>query len=416
VRRILDTLRGERRARAFLLTYAQSALGNGMAIVGLLVIAYDREPTAGAITVVLLAYDCPSALLGPLAGALVDRVSRRWCIVASDIVRAGAFVGIALVHSIEATAAFTLLAGAATALYAPAALAALPSLVERERVPAVTSLYGGLTDAGRTLGPALAAGLFPLVGADGVMLINGGTFAISALVLSLVPFGEVVSRVATESQSFLREVREGVRETARVPLVRTVVIASAFVILFASMLNVFELPLAHDLGAGASGFALLLAAQGVGVVAGSLSGSRRGGLSEYKARYSSGVLALAAAMITLSVLPWFVAAVVAFVAFGIGNGVVVVHERLILQEEVPDRLAGRAFALLESLAAWGFCIAYVIAGFLVTLIGTRASIAIGGVGLVATWLYATARLRGAPDVAVTEPYVPGRHERAASES
>jgi MFS family permease len=174
---MLETLRGERRARAFLLTYAQSALGNGMAIVALLVLAYDREPSPWAITLVLLAYDLPPGFLGPLAGALVDRISRRWCVIAADIVRTGAFAGMAVVGSIEATVGFALLAGAATALYSPAALAALPSLVERERLPTVTSLYGGITDAGRMIGPALAAVAFPLVGADGVMMLNAATFA-----------------------------------------------------------------------------------------------------------------------------------------------------------------------------------------------------------------------------------------------
>jgi MFS family permease len=420
VKRLLEMLRGERRARAFLLTYAQSALGNGMAIVGLLVIAYDRQPSPWAITVVLLAYDLPPGFLGPLAGALVDRVSRRWCVVASDLIRAGAFAGIALVDGIEATIAFTFLAGAATALYSPAALASLPSLVERERLPAVTSLYGGITDAGRTIGPALAAALFPLVGADGVMLLNGATFAISALVLSVIPFGAAVAaEVPAQARSFMWEVREGLRETTRLPLVRIVVIASTLVILFAAMLNVAELPLAHELGVGASGFALLLTAQGVGVVVGSLSGSRRGGLGEYKARYAVGALAVALGLIALSVLPWFVAALVAFVVFGVGNGVLVVHERLIFQVTVPERLTGRAYAMLDALGAWAFCLAYVIAGFLVTLIGTRASIAVAGAGALATWLLAATKLRharAAPVADTADPYLAAEPRGAASES
>src|SRR3954468_12020832 len=218
--RMLETLRGEHRARAFLLTYAQSSLGNGMAIVALLVIAYDRKPSPWAITLVLLAYDLPPGFLSPLAGALVDRLPRRWCVIAADIVRAGAFAGMAVVGSIEATIAFALLAGAATALYSPAALASLPSLVDEERLPAVTSLYGGITDAGKTIGPALAAIAFPLVGADGVMMIDAATFAVSAIVLSTIPFGAAVPRVtlAEAPPSFMQEVRDGLRETMRVPL------------------------------------------------------------------------------------------------------------------------------------------------------------------------------------------------------
>src|SRR3954465_3427299 len=183
---MLNGLRGERRARAFLLTYAQSALGTGAAIVALFVLAYEREPSPWSITVVLLAYDLPPGVLGPLGGALVDRGSRRWCVIAADLIRVGAFAGIAVVDSIAATAALAFLAGAATAPYRPPPAAALPSLVEPERLPVVTSVYGSLTDVGRTVGPALAAVLFPLLGGDGIMMLNAATFAISALVLSSI--------------------------------------------------------------------------------------------------------------------------------------------------------------------------------------------------------------------------------------
>jgi MFS family permease len=392
-----DVFRRERRARAFLLTYAQSSLGNGAALVALLVVAYERDRSPWAITLVLLAYDLPPGFLGPLFGAAVDRFSRKWCVIVSDLVRAAAFVGIFFVDSIELTIALSFVAGAGTALYSPAALSSLPSLVDRERVAAVTSFYGGITDAGRTIGPALAAAAFPLIGAAGVMLANGITFAISAGVLSLISFGPAVRGEHKERPSFMREVSEGLRETTRTPVVRVVVIASTGVILFASMVNVAELPLANELGVGASGFALLLTCQGIGVVIGSLSGARAGGLGEYKGRYVAGVLAVALGLIAFSVVPWFFAALIAFVVFGLGNGLVVVHERLVFQIAIPERMMGRAFALLDALGAWAFAIAYLIAGASVSLLGPRGSVAIAGAGVLAVTLYSWAALRRVPD-------------------
>ena len=401
MKRVAGLLRGEQRARIFLLTYLQSSLGTGAAAVALFVIAFDRWHSPWAITAALLAYDLPPGVLGPLFGALVDRVSRRWCVIAADLVRVAAFAGIAVVDSIEATVAFAALAGAATALYRPAALAALPSLVEQEKLPAVTSVYGGMTDIGRTVGPALAAIGFPLVGGSGIMMINAGTFAVSALVLSSLSFGQSVAgdsaEASSEDRSFLREVREGLRIATHGPLVGAVVIASTGVIVFASMLNVAELPLAHDLGAGASGFALLLTAQGLGVVAGSLSGARRGGLREYKGRYVLGALAVAVGLVAMSATPWYAVALLAFVGFGVGNGLVVVHERLIFQLAIPARLMGRAFALLDALGAWGFVTAYLVAGVTVSGLGARGAIGIAAGGAVAVVLYALLALRRAPD-------------------
>jgi MFS family permease len=401
VKKLLGDLRGEHRARVFLLTYLQSSLGTGAAAVALFVLAYDRRPSPWAITAVLLAYDLPPGLLGPFLGALVDRVSRRWCVIAADVIRVGAFTGIALVDSVEATAAFAFLAGAATALYRPAALAALPSLVPDERLPVVTSLYGSLTDIGRTAGPALAAVGFPLFGGEGIMIANAATFAISALILSTLPFGEIAAPAydAAGERSFVREVREGIAVANSSPLVRVVVIASSAIILFASMLNVAELPLAHDLGAGASAFALLLAAQGVGIVTGSLSGARKGGLRDYKGRYTLGLAAVAAGLVAMSTLPWYGAVLLAFVGFGVGNGLVVVHERLIFQLAIPQRLMGRAFALLDTLGAWGFVTAYLVAGATVSALGARGAVGIAAGGAAAVVIYSFVALRRAPDPA-----------------
>jgi hypothetical protein len=331
------------------------------------------------------------------------------------VVRVGAFTGIALVSSVEATAAFAFVAGAATALYRPAGLAALPSLVPAERLPVVTSLYGSLTDIGRTAGPALAAVGFPLFGGEGIMLVNAATFAISAVVLSTLSFGQNVAAEGDSmgERSFVREVREGIALANRSPLVRAVVIASSAIILFASMLNVAELPLAHDLGAGASAFALLLTAQGVGIVMGSLSGAREGGLRDYKGRYTIGLAAVAAGLVAMSTLPWYGAVLVAFVGFGVGNGLVVVHERLIFQLAIPQRLMGRAFALLDTLGAWGFVTAYLVAGATVSALGARGAAGIAAGGAAAVALYSLVALRRAPDP-TPPPKNGGVHEPTAA--
>jgi MFS family permease len=158
------------------------------------------------------------------------------------------------------------------------------------------------------------------------------------------------------------------------------------------MVNVAELPLAKDLGVGASGFALLLTAQGVGVVIGSLSGARRGGMNDYKRRYVAGVAAVAFGLIAMSVLPVFVAVLLAFAVFGLGNGLVVVHERVMFQIALPERLMGRAFALLDALGAWAFAIAYLIAGATVSWLGPRGAIAVAAAGVGAVTLYALVAL------------------------
>src|SRR5215218_4937811 len=179
----------EPRTRLFFMAHAQSSLGTGAGYAGLVLIAYDRYPGAWGITLVLLADFLPATLLGPVFGAAADRWSRRTCAVVADLARAAALIGIALVGSIEATVALALLGGMGAGLFQPSILAGLPSLVEPERVPAAMSLYGSVREIGTTAGPALAALALIATDAETLVLVDGITFVISAVVLATLPFG-----------------------------------------------------------------------------------------------------------------------------------------------------------------------------------------------------------------------------------
>ncbi|HEX8073340.1 MAG TPA: hypothetical protein VF545_00020, partial [Thermoleophilaceae bacterium] len=60
-----ELLRKERRGRLFLAAYTQSSLGNGAGYVALVVLAYDRRPSAWAIALVLMADFLPAMVVGP---------------------------------------------------------------------------------------------------------------------------------------------------------------------------------------------------------------------------------------------------------------------------------------------------------------------------------------------------------------
>jgi MFS family permease len=392
----LTLLRGERRARLFFAAYGQSALGNGAGYVALVVLAYQAWHSPWAISLVLLADFLPAMLLGPVFGAAADRWSRRRLAIASDIARAVAFIGVAFVGGIWAIVGFALLAGAGAGLFTPAVLAALPSLVEEERLPAATSLYGALTDAGRAVGPALAAAALLVASPEVVAAANGATFLVSALVLASLSFGARPVRSAAEAATgLLREAREGVAATARMPGIRVLIAASSGLLLFAAMLNVTELLVAEDLGSGDTGYSFLVAAAGIGFVAGSLAGASGAPIAELKRRYLGGIAVMALGIALFGIAPVYVLALLGLGLTGVGNGLLLTHERQIFQKVVPDRLLGRAFALADTAGSWAFAIAFAGAGALVAELGAEALLlgAAGASGLI--WIGAFYALRGA---------------------
>ena len=400
MRAAIDLFRYERRASVFFGALTQSSLGNGAGYVALLLIAYARFESPWAISIVLLADLLPAMLLGPIFGALADRFSRRACLVASDLLRAGAFTGIAVVDSFEATVALAVVAGTGTGLFTPAALASLPSLVVRDRLPAATSVYGVISDLGYTLGPALAGGLLLIGGAETVMLVNGATFLVSALVLAGLRFGAAPAGAhgASLDRTVLQAAGDGVRAARALAGIPTILLASSMAFLFVGIFNVAELLFARDvLGTSEAGFSFLVAVFGLGFIAGSLAGASGGALPRLKHRYLLGLAVMGGGFLAAGTSPSVAVAAIAFAGTGFGNGLVLVYERLLMQATVPDALAGRVFGIKDSLASWAFGIGFLAGGGLIELTDVRLVIVLAGVGGLLAWLAAVIALRGVWD-------------------
>jgi MFS family permease len=392
MRAAVDLFRREPRARWFFGALAQSALGNGAGYIALLLIAYDRWHSPWAITLVLMADLLPAMFFGPVFGAAADRWSRKACIVIADLLRFVAFVGIVFVDGIELTLALALVAGCGTGLYTPAALASLPGLVRPERLPAATSVYGAIADLGFTVGPALAAIVLLFGNAEQLALMNGVTFGVSALVLARLAFGEVPV-VDGPHRSLFAEARDGLSATAGMPGIRALLGVSAGALFFVGLFNVAELPFAEDvLDSGEVGYSVLATVFGAGFIGGSLTATAGAAPAILKERFGIGLLVIGAGFAAAGLAPGFAVALAAFAIGGFGNGMVIVYERQLIQATVPDRLAGRVFGMKDALSAWGFGLAFVAAGGLITLIGVRELLVAAGICAFLSWLVARGTL------------------------
>jgi MFS transporter len=383
-------------ARLFFLAHTQSSLGTGAAYVGLLLLAYERFQSPWAITLVLLADLVPAMLLGPLFGAAADRWSRRVCAIAADLARASAFLALAVVDSFAATVALALVAGGGTGLFRPAALAGLPSLAGRAHLASATSLFGALDDLGFLLGPALAAPVLAVASPATLMAVNGATFAVSALLLARLRYGERPDVVARGDgrPSLLAAAREGLLTTASMPGVRVVALAASAVLLCAGIFNVAELLLAtEELRASSAGFSALAAVFGLGLVCGSLTGARGGEPPALKRGFLLGLLLTGLGLAGSALAGTFPVALATFGLAGTGNGLMLVHERLLLQSTVADELLGRVFGVKDSLASWAFACSYLAGGALVVLVGIRPAILVAAGGALAVWASASLALR-----------------------
>jgi MFS family permease len=409
VRPALDLLRADRRAQVFFATQAQSAFGTGAGYVALLLIAYERFESPWAITTILLAEFLPAMFLGPFVGAAADRWSRKALLVAADVVRAAAFIGLVVVGSFEATVALALLAGTGNAIFNPTVMAALPRFFGQRRFAAATAMHNAIREIGFTAGPALAALAFVVVSAERLMIVNAISFAISAAVLTLLCFGrEAPSSSEQPRGRLLDELKEGVAVVTRHAGVRSLLTASSAIVISMGMINVGELLLARDaLGSGDSGFSILVATMGAGIAAGSLLGSAGRNAHRLSRGFLRGLWLCAVAAIAAGLAPNFAVAVAAFAVMGIGNGAILTNEGVLLQSVVPDELLGRLFGLKNALVSWCYAASFFSAGAIASALGPRALFVVAGAGTLVAWAAASVALRAAwpeeRDAAQREP-------------
>jgi MFS family permease len=393
-----------RGARRFFLAHAQSSIGSGIAIVGLPLLAYERFHTPWALTVVLLCELLPAVVLGPVLGALADRLPRRTCLVAADVLRLGAFGALAFVPSFGLMIVCALVAGIGTALFNPSALASLSQVARPEDRPAAMSLYSALDDIGLTLGPAIAGALLIAFGPQTLMGVNAFTFTISAVLLATIPLDAPIARAST---SLLASLRSGTREIVARPGVRILLGSSTVAVIAVGMVNVGEVMLARELlGVGGSGLAALMTASGVGTFLGSTFGTRTGTTWQWRKAYILGLMCMAADLMLCAVAPFFWLILVTFALGGFGNGLALVHDRLLLAHAVPEALHGRLFALHKTCTSGAFVIAFVAAGALISTLGVQAMFLFAGLLLIVIILIVRPHLRALWPEPVAEAATP----------
>jgi MFS family permease len=404
--------------RRFFYAHAQSQIGTGASYVALLLVAYHRLHSSWAVTLVLLSDFLPAMVLGPCFGVLADRHSRRALAIGADLLRVGAFAGLALVGSFAPTVALALVAGVGTALFRPTVNAALPTLVADEERSSATALYGAFHSAGFTLGPAFC-GLVLLFGpATWVLLANAATFLVSAMLLTGVPMGGKPAPAAEDSEdreSAWQDAKAGARYAARERPIIAVLATGAITVLCGSIINVAEPLLAvGPLHAGSSGFSILISVFGLGLVAGSTYTSRMGSkLSVLRARYLAGIAVSGAATLAIGAAGGLVAALVPFALFGFSNALILTPETRLIQELSAERFRGRVFGLRDSVECGCFALAFIGAGALLSAAGPRSIFVLSGVLLIATAAAGVVALRLPKQAAIRPAPIAAEAEAAA---
>jgi hypothetical protein len=266
-------------------------------------------------------------------------------------------------------------------IFQPASRAAVPSLVRDRDLEGANSAIGFGTNGSEALGPLSAAALLPVIGVQGVLLVDAATFMISAALLTSLPSVPPAPIEEGARGSFMLEARVGLGYIWSVPLVRTIGLGFFAVVTFNGIDDVALVFLARDsLGGGDSAASLLYAAVGVGLLLGYAL------LARYAGRFPMVLVLLLgfganSAGNLFSGLAWVVAAAFAVQAVrGVGIAAMDVAASTLLQRTVPQARLGRVFGNLYGAIGVAAGLSYVLGGFVLNATSPRATFVAAGVG------------------------------------
>jgi MFS family permease len=382
--------------RRLALTYGVNELGDWMGIVALSVLVFDRTGSAMATAALFLGTRFLPALIAPILVAKVEQPPPRFALPVIYCGEAAAFGALALL----AGNGFFLV-GVVVLATIDGALALTGRALTRAVVAALLEPAGELRSGNAVLnvaftgsaalGPGIAGLLVAGFGVQSALLLDAASFyAIAWILLTAGPLPQ-----AEPDPGRVRErVRAGIAYIREKPTLRRLLIAQgAAFVFFAAVIPIEVIYSKQTLGAGDSGYGLLLASWGVGMVLGGIvfAAVRRARLPVL---LLFSTLAVGAGYLGLAAAPTLALACAASILGGAGNGVQWVSVISAVQELTAQGMQARVVSVLESIGAAMPGVGYLVGGLIATGASPRATFLFAGIGVIAIVLVAAPIMGG----------------------
>jgi MFS family permease len=382
--RSLEALR-ERTFRPLYGARTISALGDSIASIAIAFAVLELDGTAFELGVILAARTLPTLVCVVPAGVWADRYGRRRVLLASDLVSFAAQAAMAATliagtASLAQLFVLQLLYGTASAFFLPASSGVVPDTISPQRLQQAYALLGVSSSAAAVVGPLLAGVIVATAGAGWAIALDAFTFGVSALLLLGL---RGIDRARSETAGdFLPELAQGWREVrSRTWIWVSILDFSLFQFLVFSAFYVLGPVIANDSLNGAASWSTIVAANGIGWIAGGVLALRfRPRRPLLVAFATSLVFAPALVLLGAAAPTWAIAG--AWAAGGIAAGLGQTLWETTLQEKIPGDMRSRvsAYDWLGSLAIRP--LGYAVAGPVGALFGSETTFVAAAVGLV----------------------------------
>lgn len=323
----------------------------------------------------------PEIFLGPVAGACVDRWSRRLVMLVADTGIALVSAGLAYLFWSDTLQIWHVyVAMAARALggsfHFSAMLASTPLMVPDRHLTRISGLNQSVQGANGIMGPPLGALLMELMPFHGVMLVDVVTSlpAVLPLLVIAIPRPPTARRAGAVATSMWADLREGLRYVLSWPGL-VILIVNAFIIRLALVpaFVLFPLLVKDHFGGGAPELGLLEAVLGVGFLSGGLILSTWGGFRRrvFTSIMAFGGLSLGFLVIASAPADMFWVGLLGVLVVGTMGSLIDGPFIAILQSTADPAIQGRVITMSISLLAISSPVGLAVAGPISDWLGLR---------------------------------------------
>ena len=374
-----------RNFRLYFTGQAVSILGSWIQQVALSWLVYRLTGSSALLGVTAFCGLIPQLVVGPLAGAWIDKHDKRmWLLGVQSLMALQAFVLAGLCWADWIGTGFIILMalslGVLSSFDAPLRQSLIGSFVgSRDDLPNALALNAMLFNAGRFVGPPIAGLLLGLTSEAACFAING--FSFLALIVGILL---VRVEAPPRAKGSVGEVfREGLRYARQTWMVRMLILTLVALNLTASAYAVLLPVFARDVFAGdATTLGWLWGAAGCGAFVSTVFLATRKAAPSVVAAVCAGGAISAAALLLFASTTWLPLALAGMVGLGFGISVCNVGINMVLQGTAPEALRGRVVSFFTS-TRFGFdALGGLLAGFIATGLGAGHTLQFEGAALL----------------------------------
>ena len=251
-----------------------SELGDWLNSIAIYALILKLSDSGMAMAGAMMAKLLPIVLVSPIAGVVVDRVSRKTVMIVSDLLRCIVVLGFLLVEDRDAlwlVYALVIVEISLSGFFEPARSAIIPSLVTKKDLVTANALSGSTWSVMLAFGAALGGVIVYLFGIKVAFILDASTFILSAWFLSKIPSQKKSTKKDSSKHTGYQELLDAMRFLMAEPMVLVLSLLKAGLAVAGGIMTLIPLMASQVLSVSLSlGIGILYSARGLGAALGPL--------------------------------------------------------------------------------------------------------------------------------------------------